>query len=711
MAEVENATQSLAFPTDDSTSTMVRWENIPATFNYRVVEKTANNDEVVNSSGRGTQEEPFILERSLGSLQARSDRQPASFNRESGRSATNFQSGKFTLKKRNENDRPLAGAEFTLTSEDGRVIKVMNSTDSTDGVVFDGLSQGRYLLKETKSPTGYELLKDYYRIEVDSHGITTVTYVKNADSEKAPVVAANINRERASATRTAKTSGVVDVTSYSLTSTFSNTNNGANESVWMTSGEFIRLQYGLRVKDDVQPGDSFTIKLDEKLSPTGIRERVLPPIPLTANGEVVATGTYDQASNSFTYTFTDYVRTHTDVTLSAQYDTFSADIAKVLNSGTYTFTNIIDGQSQTPKTFYIDYGPSHQMPSGVNAGRKLRNQVASVNRITGEVERIIYINNGNTAADVIAQNANRSHYVQLINNSTSTITNVEVYRVLSSQKAEYMSDSMPGKTDGLEKLDKSLGNDSKITLQVSDFMDKETNKRSAGILIKVTERLVEPYGPTNITARWGYNALIGASADAAASVVDSGASSAGDAALWYPTIAVRNEKVKTTSITVRKKWFTADNQETQRANGYITYNLMQVATSEYGNSQEVVYRENERLSQDTGWSKTYSDLPLSGTNDSGQSVTFTYYVVEASVSGYQTSYISDIQNESTHAKDIAVVSGDITIKNKAQKAYVLPDTGGEGITKTLFLGGFLTSLAIILLAVKFYRVHRGGDFC
>ncbi|WP_105155994.1 Ig-like domain-containing protein [Streptococcus suis] len=105
------------------------------------------------------------------------------------------------------------------------------------------------------------------------------------------------------------------------------------DAVWMTSGEFIKSAFELKVKPDTQPGDSFTIKLDSKLSPTGIRERTLPPIPLKVGDTVVATGRYDEATNSFIYTFNDYVRREQNIKLSASYATRGADLKNVPYSG------------------------------------------------------------------------------------------------------------------------------------------------------------------------------------------------------------------------------------------------------------------------------------------------------------------------------------------------------------------------------------------
>ena len=70
------------------------------------------------------------------------------------------QPGEFIVKKVSEEDsdgnvKELAGAEFTLYDENGKVVR-RNSSDIKGIVEFKGLSEGTYTLKETVPPKGYE---------------------------------------------------------------------------------------------------------------------------------------------------------------------------------------------------------------------------------------------------------------------------------------------------------------------------------------------------------------------------------------------------------------------------------------------------------------------------------------------------------------------------------------------------------------------------
>ena len=56
------------------------------------------------------------------------------------------------------NKKKLSGAEFTLTDEEGRNFTA--TSDENGEIVFKGLKEGTYTLRETKAPTGYALPVD-----------------------------------------------------------------------------------------------------------------------------------------------------------------------------------------------------------------------------------------------------------------------------------------------------------------------------------------------------------------------------------------------------------------------------------------------------------------------------------------------------------------------------------------------------------------------
>lgn len=93
-----------------------------------------------------------------------------------------------------------------------------------------------------------------------------------------------------------------------------------------------------------------------------------------------------------------------------------------------------------------------------------------------------------------------------------------------------------------------------------------------------------------------------------------------------------------------------------------------------------------------GWSYTFTNLPLTGTDENGNTVNYYYYVVETPVTNYDVSY----DNNS------GIKSGAITVTNTAtdNPEYVLPETGGGG-TVGYTLGGFaLTAGAALWLLAR-----------
>ena len=172
------------------------------------------------------------------------------------------------------------------------------------------------------------------------------------------------------------------------------------------------------------------------------------------------------------------------------------------------------------------------------------------------------------------------------------------------------------------------------------------------------------------------------------------------------TFKVKNEKLKT-RITVNKKWFDADGQEVQRSAGSITYNLMQVSTSANGTTSEKVYKAGETLSASDNWTKTYTDLPVSGKADNGDDVTYGYYVVETAVPDYGTSYSNSNGAEVQAPKDAAVSSGTITIKNTENMRFLLPETGGLGRTVLYIAGVILVLISAGVIITRKNRLKNG----
>lgn len=172
---------------------------------------------------------------------------------------------------------------------------------------------------------------------------------------------------------------------------------------------------------------------------------------------------------------------------------------------------------------------------------------------------------------------------------------------------------------------------------------------------------------------------------------------------------VPNKKIKQTNLTVKKEWLTSDGKITPRSSGSISVKLKRISDKD---STPVDIEKRTIKPESDGkdnykWETTFSNLPVTG--DNGEH--YSYYVEETLVSGYDTVY----SNGSDSSKNPIVMAtdsedGHITIKNKAQKQYELPETGGSGVKMHYVIGASLALLSLGLIILKIYRDYqKGGD--
>jgi len=92
----------------------------------------------------------------------------------------------FRVYKKNSDNKPLPGAEFKLTKQ-GETTAFATGKSETDGVVkFNkNLTEGTYILEETKSPEGYQKLDNKWVVEVDANNKVKI-YAYNEKKEDDP---------------------------------------------------------------------------------------------------------------------------------------------------------------------------------------------------------------------------------------------------------------------------------------------------------------------------------------------------------------------------------------------------------------------------------------------------------------------------------------------------------------------------------------------
>ena len=91
------------------------------------------------------------------------------------------QSGRFRILKVDENKKPLAGAYFILTDQNGKEIMIQPS-DKDGKIEVNNLAPGTYTLKEVEAPAGFVVSGLSWEIVVATNGKTTITQKANGSS-------------------------------------------------------------------------------------------------------------------------------------------------------------------------------------------------------------------------------------------------------------------------------------------------------------------------------------------------------------------------------------------------------------------------------------------------------------------------------------------------------------------------------------------------
>lgn len=307
------------------------------------------------------------------------------------------------VKKVDQNGEILPGAEFNLAGSNN-----FNKTATVpkDGILkFEGLTPGEYFLAESKAPDGYSPSDAIYKVIVDERGeITYTIYQDNSvRSAEGAARATNSSRRARSVPESdfigpvnisdpvGATNSIVQVAGYDLTDS-----RGADKKLEPNNNESLKLSLSLKILQKAVAGDTFTIKLDDQLVPSQLMPLndssyiFNPPTVTDPSENLIASGVYDRASNTITYTLEPYVNGKTDITVNINLGNIGVNRRLVENNGQYNFINTIAGSAQMPKTFNVDYGVNQKSLTSPELDAK--QFITELNPQTNKLKYVLYLN-------------------------------------------------------------------------------------------------------------------------------------------------------------------------------------------------------------------------------------------------------------------------------------------------------------------------------
>lgn len=348
--------------------------------------------------------------------------------------------GKFTLKKiDSQTGLPLSGVGFTLyDATEVNIIKT-GVTDVNGQLLLEGLVPGKYVLKETNPPDGYIRENISYYITVAPNG--SVTYSLSPDSTIPDVPRTGVNVD-----------SLVSVISYGLNSSVKNSDGTEDYLYNAHRGETLILTTSLNVDNTVRGGDYLTLKLDPKTMIEGISEIFDPGVIQAPNGEIIAKGTFDPATETITYTFTNYVDFYDNVKVDIQLPIPMTDPNQVKSSGSYDFINTIAGEAQGKVTYNVTFPQPYKHPNYPNY-MNINNIISKIGNKSSWVDYTIYLN---PIAGLTGPNKDTFLLINKYNETSDVIidqnTIVEIYKVKSADKALRMTESVSNNVSGLTKV-------------------------------------------------------------------------------------------------------------------------------------------------------------------------------------------------------------------------------------------------------------------
>lgn len=274
---------------------------------------------------------------------------------EGAKKPTSFDAQDYVNRYRTDDEkRSMWASELQAfkTGQDGRI-------------VFDHLQPGVYDLEEMIPPNGY--LKDptKYVIVVNDIGNTIIVPWNSYDAKKYPIEVdqgeepGNKPDKPERRTDPKLLDGEIRLTNYRLRPSVE------DGIVRPLQDQKLQMEYTIHLPEDVIAGDTFTIKIDDRLNFHGLTvPHNLPAPPITTeNGEVVAKplntviDEKGQSIRQITYELTDYVTNRTNIVIKQKMPLFIDPNQVTDNNAPVKAENTIAGNPVIADTFVVLYDP------------------------------------------------------------------------------------------------------------------------------------------------------------------------------------------------------------------------------------------------------------------------------------------------------------------------------------------------------------------
>lgn len=130
---------------------------------------------------------------------------------------------------------------------------------------------------------------------------------------------------------------------------------------WATSSDVLKLKANYKIDDSVKEGDTFTFKYGQYFRPGSVRLPSQTQNLYNAQGNIIAKGIYDSATNTTTYTFTNYVDQYTNVNGSIEQVAFAKRENATTDKTAYKM-EVTLGNDTYSKDVIVDYGNKKAQP-------------------------------------------------------------------------------------------------------------------------------------------------------------------------------------------------------------------------------------------------------------------------------------------------------------------------------------------------------------